>query len=69
MSEVLGRALMDHEVVHHLNGIRSDNRPENLELWSIGQPPGQRVSDKLEWARDFVIQYGNGVVHDHDYVW
>ena len=29
----------------------------NLELWSTRQPCGQRVSDKLEWAVEFIRGY------------
>lgn len=32
MESVLGRPLTDDEEVHHRNEIRTDNRPENLEL-------------------------------------
>ena len=54
------RPLLACETVHHINGVRSDNRPENLELWSSSQPKGQRVADKVQWAREILALYGEG---------
>jgi len=61
MEQILGRALFPGENVHHRNGDRFDNRPENLELWVKSQPAGQRVSDLVDWARTIIERYG-GVV-------
>lgn len=58
MSEHIGRPLLKHESVHHKNGQRDDNRLKNLELWSTSQPYGQRVTDKLSWAREIIELYG-----------
>lgn len=58
MSQHLGRALFKGETIHHKNGIRHDNRLENLELRSSHHGPGQSIEDKIKWCKEFLEIYG-----------
>ena len=50
MEKHIGRKLEQFEHIHHKNGIRHDNRVENLELWATRQPYGQRVADLVKFC-------------------
>lgn len=59
MEEMIGRPLLTDETVHHINGVRNDNRPENLELWVGMHGRGQRVEDLVRFV---VANYRNEVL-------
>ena len=59
MEKFIKRELKPFENIHHKNGIRTDNKIENLELWTVRQPFGQRVSDLIKFVGD---NYKNEII-------
>lgn len=56
MEQVIGRPLARNEEVHHRNGDKSDNRPENLEILSSAEHRRLHNSQRvcaLGWARHY----------------
>lgn len=59
METRLNRSLLKGESVHHKDGNRLNNAPENLELWIKPQLTGVRVEGAILWAKEIIERYEN----------
>lgn len=66
MEQQLGRKLEPHENIHHINGIKDDNRLDNLELWVKAQPSGQRPADLAAWVVEHYPELVRAALGQHD---
>lgn len=52
-----GFFMLPNQTIHHMNGIETDNESENLELCDSSHFPGQRIQDKVKWAKELLNKY------------
>jgi hypothetical protein len=51
IEEKLGRPLQDGEVVHHIDGIKTNNTPDNLQIFSSQSEHASHHNDRRRRAR------------------
>ena len=65
MEEKIGRILKKHEAVHHINGIKDDNRPENLFIFYTNKDH-KHFHFQIKKNPDFPMKYKYDYLYDEN---
>ena len=60
MEGIIGRPLLSTEDVHHENGVKNDNRPENLEI--ISHSDHTKRTNKRKYKRGYTLKLSDAEI-------
>ena len=62
MSEIIGRPILPGEVVHHIDGNKQNNSPDNLRLMSVSEHTKLHSADNTKHFWKDMVSKGNEII-------